>query len=91
MPGWAGGDGDQIKARLRQVPGLEAVQANPLTGNVLVNFNPRVTGPQQGFGKLWQRTYSAPLRPTVSPQQLITEWKENFGSFWPKGNRFGAA
>src|SRR5438477_5886589 len=48
----------------------------------------RVTGPQQGFGKLWQRTYSAPLKPTVTPEQLISEWKSNFGSFWPKGNRF---
>jgi hypothetical protein len=51
----------------------------------------RVTGPQQGFGKLWQRTYSAALKPTVSPERLIAEWKANFGSFWPKGNRFGAA
>jgi hypothetical protein len=50
----------------------------------------RVTGPQQGFGRLWQRTYSANLRPTVTPEQLISEWKTNFGSFWPKGNRFGA-
>ncbi|HET7529513.1 MAG TPA: hypothetical protein VFJ98_00985 [Mycobacteriales bacterium] len=50
----------------------------------------RVTGPQQGFGRLWQRTYSATLRPTITPQQLIAEWKDNFGSFWPKGNRFGA-
>jgi hypothetical protein len=49
----------------------------------------RVTGPQQGFGRLWQRTYSAALRPTVSPQQLIQEWKDNFAAFWPKGNRFG--
>ncbi len=49
----------------------------------------RVTGPQQGFGKLWQRTYSAALRPTVSPEQLISEWKDHFASFWPKGNRFG--
>jgi hypothetical protein len=51
----------------------------------------RVTGPQQGFGKLWQRTYSAALRPTVTPEQLISAWKANFGSFWPKGNRFGAS
>ena len=51
----------------------------------------RITGPQQGFGKLWQRTYTAPLRPTVVPQQLISDWKANFGSFWPKGNRFGGA
>ncbi|HEU5034850.1 MAG TPA: hypothetical protein VFT62_08865 [Mycobacteriales bacterium] len=50
----------------------------------------RVTGPQQGFGRLWQRTYSATLRPTVTPQQLISEWKAHFGDFWPKGNRFGA-
>jgi len=50
----------------------------------------RVTGPQQGFGRLYQRTYSAALKPMVTPQQLISEWKANFGSFWPKGNRFGA-
>ena len=50
----------------------------------------RVTGPQQGFGRLWQRTYSAVLRPTVTPQQLIATWKDNFAAFWPKGNRFGA-
>jgi len=50
----------------------------------------RVSGPQQGFGKLWQRTYSAVLRPTVTPEQLISTWKANFGSFWPKGTRFGA-
>ena len=50
----------------------------------------RVTGPQQGFGRLWQRTYSAALRPTVTPEQLIKEWKDHFASFWPKGNRFGA-
>jgi hypothetical protein len=50
----------------------------------------RVTGPQQGFGRLWQRTYSATLRPTITPERLISEWKENFGLFWPKGNSFGA-
>jgi hypothetical protein len=50
----------------------------------------RLTGPQQGFGKLWQRSYSASLPLTVSPDRLIAEWKANFGSFWPKGNRFGA-
>lgn len=49
----------------------------------------RVTGPQQGFGRLWQRTYTTRLRPTVSPQQLVTDWKANFPAFWPKGNRFG--
>jgi hypothetical protein len=51
----------------------------------------RVAGPQQGFGKLRQRTYSAVLKPTVTPERLISDWKVNFGSFWPKGNRFGAS
>ena len=48
----------------------------------------RVTGPQQGFGRLWQRTYTVNLGSSVTPQQLITEWKGHFGEFWPKGNRF---
>ena len=56
-----------------------------------VGFNvagKRVTGPQQGFGRLWQRTYSASLGTAVTPAKLITEWKEHFGEFWTKGNRF---
>lgn len=50
----------------------------------------RVTGPQQGFGRLWQRTYTATIGAMVTPQQLIADWKANFGSLWPKGNRFYA-
>jgi hypothetical protein len=56
-----------------------------------VGFNvagKRVTGPQQGFGRLWQRTYSAPLGPVITPQALIAEWKAHFGRFWTKGNHF---
>jgi hypothetical protein len=49
----------------------------------------RATGPQQGFGRLWQRTYSTRLGPAVPPERLIEEWTGSFGSFWPKGNRFG--
>jgi hypothetical protein len=59
-----------------------------------VGFNvagKRVTGPQQGFGRLWQRTYTAPLGSAVDPHALIAEWKEHFGDFWTKGNRFHGA
>lgn len=59
-----------------------------------VGFNvdgKRVTGPQQGFGRLWQRTYDARLGAAVSPQQLIADWKAHFGEFWTKGNRFYGA
>lgn len=49
----------------------------------------RVTGPVQGFGQMWQKTYSIRLKGSpVSPQVLIQDWKENFSSFWPKGNYF---
>lgn len=51
----------------------------------------RVTGPVQGFGQMWQKTYSIRLPGSpVTPQGLISSWKGNFASFWPDGNRFYA-
>src|SRR4051812_23130682 len=50
----------------------------------------RLTGPQQGFGRLWQRAYSADLGASVTPQDLVAGWKRDFGSFWPKGATFYA-
>jgi hypothetical protein len=48
----------------------------------------RVTGPLQGFGRLWLKTYRINLGSTVSPTDLVTEWKQRFPGFWPPGNRF---
>lgn len=48
----------------------------------------RVTGPQQGFGRLWQRTYSVDLGTVVGPEPLIADWKVNFGQYWPPGSVF---
>lgn len=48
----------------------------------------RVAGPQQGFGRLWQRTSIVTLGDAVSPEQLIADWRARFGSFWPAGSRF---
>jgi hypothetical protein len=51
----------------------------------------RAVGPLQGFGKMWQKTYRVPLRGTgVAPAEVVKVWKENFPSFWPKGNKFYA-
>ena len=76
------GDWAQPVDRLK-VSGLQA-------GAVNLNVNGRkVTGPVQGFGQLWQKTFTIHLPGSlISPQALIKEWKENFASFWPKGNRF---
>jgi hypothetical protein len=51
----------------------------------------RVTGPQQGFGRLWQRTYSTNLGEGVDAKALIVDWKLHFGDFWPKGATFHTA
>lgn len=48
----------------------------------------RVTGPMQGFGRLWQRTYTCAMGTVATPQQAIVEWRAHFGELWPRGSRF---
>jgi hypothetical protein len=49
----------------------------------------RLTSPIQGFGKMWQKTYTVAIPSAVaSPTELIAIWKERFPDFWPAGNRF---
>ncbi|MGH2697683.1 MAG: hypothetical protein ACRDJL_00610 [Actinomycetota bacterium] len=48
----------------------------------------RQTGPMQGFGKMWQKTYRVSLGTEVTPHEVVAEWKAKFPSFWPEGNRF---
>lgn len=51
----------------------------------------RLVGPVQGFGQLWQKTYRVRLDgAAISPAEVIREWKANYASYWPKGNRFYA-
>lgn len=46
-------------------------------------------GPLQGFGKMWQKTYKLQLIGCpATPVEVISAWKQNFPSFWPRGNRF---
>jgi hypothetical protein len=57
----------------------------------VVNLNVngrRLIGTVQGFGQLWERTYRVTLNSELSPQQVVGTWKEHFGEFWPKGNKF---
>ncbi len=50
----------------------------------------RLTGPIQGFGRMWRKTYQMELGPGISPKEAIATWKEHFGEFWPHGSRFRA-
>jgi hypothetical protein len=51
----------------------------------------RLTGPMQGFGRLWQRTYTCPVGAVATPQEAIAQWRAHFGEFWPGGSRFYGA
>ena len=49
----------------------------------------RLLSPVQGFGKMWQKTYKVCLGGVeTTPEAVITEWRDNFASFWPQGNDF---
>jgi hypothetical protein len=51
----------------------------------------RVSGPLQGFGQLWQKTFRVALVDVdKTPQTIVAEWKANFPSYWPGGARFYA-
>jgi hypothetical protein len=51
----------------------------------------RVSGPLQGFGQLWQKTFSVRLDGVdTTPEAVIATWKAHFPEFWPEGQRFYA-
>ncbi len=52
----------------------------------------RLTGPLNGFGQMWQKTYKIRLQGIkVTPQEIISRWKANFPKYWPDGNYFYGA
>lgn len=56
--------------------------------NVNVN-NRRVQGPLQGFGQLWEKTYTVDLSDSkLTPAGIIDVLKENFPALQPPQNRF---
>jgi len=64
--------------------GVAGIHVDSVTGK-------RVSGPLQGFGQLWQKTLRVPLvGSSMSPQQVIAVWKNQFPTFWPKTGQFYA-
>ena len=67
---------------------LGAVPAEAMNINVT---GKRLSGPLQGFGQLWQKTYRIRLEGSdATPEEVVAVWKREFGSFWPAGARFYA-
>jgi hypothetical protein len=51
----------------------------------------RVAGPVQGFGQMWQKTFTVRLEGVeMTPESLVAHWRDRFPTFWPKGSRFYA-
>jgi hypothetical protein len=65
LPGRTGNGRGQVEGRLRQVRGVEAVEVNPLTGNVLIRFDPRSTGLPSLLAVLQPRPESGPPEAAV--------------------------
>ena len=71
---------------------VERLEVNPRDGVRGTNVaGRRLTGPVQGFGKMWQKSYRMKAGPGIEPEQAIATWREHFPEFWPKGNRFAGA
>lgn len=51
----------------------------------------RVAGPMMGFGRLWQRVYTADLGTAVTPETLVARWRAHFGEYWPSTGRWHGA
>ena len=65
---------------------VEEVAEGAQKGNV---EGRKPTGPLQGFGRLWQKSYQVRI-PGPTPEVVISTWKENFGKFWYPTNKFYA-
>ena len=51
----------------------------------------RVSGPIQGFGQMWQKTFSVRIPADEHPPEaVVAHWKAAFPTFWPKGAAFYA-
>jgi cation-transporting ATPase I len=77
LPEWSGQGRRAIEATLRQIQGVQGVQANALTGNILIYFDPLLTDEQSvlsvlhgiDLDKSAAPEYEAPPPPVVREKQ----------------------
>jgi len=70
---------------------VDRLSAAGVTGAYDAVSGKRVSGPLQGFGQLWQKSFTVRLEGVdTTPQAVIATWKTHFADFWPRGQRFYA-
>jgi hypothetical protein len=86
-----GSEEPQDAAYWAQLTSVLRVSRTP-TGALNLNVEGRrVVGPLQGFGQMWQKTYSMRLpEVALTPAEVVQIWKENFVHFQPPSNHFYA-
>lgn len=79
-----GGHWANVDLRLHVDDAARGARGRMVSGRLL-------SGPIQGFGKMWQKTYRVRFADvSVTPTEVISTWKQHFPEFWPPGNRFYA-
>jgi len=82
------GDGRMLDAANWSIPSadLATLPNTPVEGFPKIG---RVSGPLQGFGSMWEKTYLMPLgKIKLIPARIIDTLKENLPAFSPSGSRF---
>ena len=80
---------DDVASWAKKVERLEVDHRDGVRGTNVAGR--RLTGPVQGFGKMWQKTYRMDAGSQIQPEAAIAVWRAHFPEFWPKGNRFAGA
>ncbi len=80
---------DDVASWAKKVERLEVDHRDGVRGTNVASR--RLTGPVQGFGKMWQKTYRMDAGSQIQPEAAIAVWRAHFPEFWPKGNRFAGA
>ena len=76
LPAWSGRGYHELERHLRQIPGVRRAEANPLTQNVLIYFDPQTTNPQalrSALGSAQNLAEQAPAEEPPTPS-VIEEW-----------------
>lgn len=86
-------DNDQNKPTTTWAKPVAALHVDIIPAQA-INLNVegrQLIGPLNGFGQLWQKTYTVRLSgAAVTPTELIRAWKARFPQYWPRGNDFYA-
>ncbi len=61
IPGWTRRTQDALERRLRQLHGVRSIQANAVTGNVLILFDPAVIDQQAILAAIWPPEPARPI------------------------------